>query len=442
MEHKKHHLKASDDLEHLLDVLPPDVHKELEKQESLSDLIEVVMDLGRFPEARFPNKFTYLGLDCIAWENIQYITSRISAFSMDNRAGIERTLHRISAIRNRTGEIIGLTLRVGRAIYGTIDIIRDIVEKGGNILLLGKPGVGKTTLLRETARVLSDDFFKRVIVVDTSNEIAGDGDIPHPGIGNARRMQVAKPSLQHSVMIEAVENHMPEVIIIDEIGTEQEAYASRTIAERGVQLVATAHGNTLENLLVNPTLLDLVGGITSVTLSDEEAKKRGTQKTVLERKAPPTFNTIIEIQDKNTLAIHENISYVVDLMLRGERPCPEVRVREEGKVKVVQTSNLKELISLPEEKPSFNETRTSSKEIKIFPIAISRNRLERAINNLNVPAKIVRCWDEADIILTLKSFERRETKRVKFFSERIPVYILKSNTTKQIQDLLRNYFQL
>src|SRR3989442_2470881 len=186
-----------------------------------------------------------------------------------------------------------LTLRVGRAVYGTMEIIRDVVEAGRSILLLGKPGVGKTTLLREVARVLADEMGKRVVIVDTSNEIAGDGDIPHPGIGRARRMQVATPSLQHAVMIEAVENHMPEVVVIDEIGTEQEAAAARTIAERGVQLIATAHGNTLENLMLNPTLSDLVGGIQTVTLSDEEARRRGTQKSVLERKAPPTFQTLV-----------------------------------------------------------------------------------------------------------------------------------------------------
>lgn len=446
MNYEKDKMKISDDLEELLEVLPPNIRKKLEKQEDLSDLIEVVVDLGRYPEARFPKKFVFLSLDCSTWEDIQYITSRTSVFSKDNRAGIERTLHRISAIRNRSGEIIGLTLRVGRAVYGTIDIIRDIIEKGENILLLGKPGVGKTTLLRETARVLSDDLFKRVIVVDTSNEIAGDGDVPHPGIGNSRRMQVAEPSLQHSVMIEAVENHMPEVIIVDEIGTEQEAYAARTIAERGVQLIATAHGNSLENLLVNPTLLDLIGGISSVTLSDEEAKKRGTQKTVLERKAPPTFDTVIEILDKNTLAAQENVREVVDLMLRGQSPLPEVRLREAGAVRVIQESNLEELSpqsSLSNNKEGFQQTgeKLPVKVLRIFPMAISKNRLERAINILKLPAQIVRHWDRADIILTLKNFEKRESKRIKFFSERMPVHILKSNTTRHIQEFLKEYFQ-
>jgi len=243
----------------------------------------------------------------------------VGAFGKDNRAGIERTLHRISAIRNRQGEVIGLTCRVGRAVFGTVDIVRDVIEQGKSILLLGRPGVGKTTLLREAARVLADEFKKRVVIVDTSNEIAGDGDIPHPGIGGARRMQVAVPDLQHAVMIEAVENHMPEVIVIDEIGTEAEALAARTIAERGVQLIATAHGNTLDNLLQNPTLADLTGGIQAVTLSDEEARRRGTQKTVLERKAPPTFDVIIEIQNKDRLAVHHDVASVVDRFLRGAR---------------------------------------------------------------------------------------------------------------------------
>ena len=195
--------------------------------------------------------------------DIAHVVDHIGTFGDDNRAGIERTLHRISAIRNRTGKIVGLTCRIGRAVYGTIEIIDDFVESGRSILIMGRPGIGKTTMLREAARVLADDLGKRVVVVDTSNEIAGDGDIPHPAIGKARRMQVRTPSLQHEVMIEAVENHMPQVIVIDEIGTELEAQAARTIAERGVQLIGTAHGNNLDNLMLNPTLSDLIGGIQS-----------------------------------------------------------------------------------------------------------------------------------------------------------------------------------
>src|SRR5580765_3994349 len=311
---------STDNLDLLLAVLPLPVREALDRAGHVETLVEVVLDLGRQPEARYPGHALYLDDSLVTHEDLHYVASRVGQFTRDNRAGIERTLHRISAMRNRLGEIVGLTCRVGRAIYGTVDIIRDIVESGKSILLMGKPGVGKTTLLREAARVLADDLAKRVVVVDTSNEIAGDGDVPHPGIGRARRMQVPSPDEQHAVMIEAVENHMPQVIVIDEIGTTAEALAARTIAERGVQLIATAHGNTLENLLQNPTLSDLLGGIQAVTLSDEEARRRGTQKTVLERKAPPTFDIVIEIQDKNTLVIHDNVEEIISLLLRGSAP--------------------------------------------------------------------------------------------------------------------------
>ena len=339
-------MRVTDNLAQLLEILPPALRAALEQDDSgagLTGLIEIVMDLGRVAEARFADgRAVWLREDTpITAEDIDFVTTRVGAFGKDNRAGIERTLHRISAIRNRQGKIIGLTCRIGRAVYGTIDIIRDVVESGKSILMLGKPGRGKTTKLREVARVLSDEFKKRVIIVDTSNEIAGDGDIPHPAIGRARRMQVIEPNDQHAVMIEAVENHMPEVVVIDEIGVEQEAFAARTIAERGVQLVGTAHGNSLENLLMNPTLSDLVGGIQAVTLSDEEAKKRGTQKTVLERKAPPTFEVIIEIMEVDKLAIHHDVTRTVDRMLRGGQPRPEIRVRNaSGQVEVVQKSDL------------------------------------------------------------------------------------------------------
>ena len=324
-----HEQPTTDDLELLLGTLPPHIRRPLDEADDLDDLLEIVLDLGREPEARFPAREVLLSDEEVTPEDIEYVVSRIGAFGDDNRAGIPRTLHRISAIRNRSAKVVGLTCRVGRSVLGTMDIIRDFVESGKSILILGKPGVGKTTLLREVARVLADDFRKRVIIVDTSNEIAGDGDIPHPGIGRARRMQVPTPTQQHAVMIEAVENHMPEVIVIDEIGTELEAEAARTIAERGVQLVGTAHGNSLENLMLNPTLSDLVGGIQPVTLGDEEARRRGTQKTVLERKAPPTFDVLVEMQERQRVGVHRDVSETVDAILRGQPVAVEVRFRRE-----------------------------------------------------------------------------------------------------------------
>jgi stage III sporulation protein SpoIIIAA len=318
---------STDDLELLLSALPPRVRQPLDTIEHRDELLEIVMDLGREPEARFAGREVLLSDREVTPEDLDYVVARIGDFGGDNRAGIPRTLHRISAIRNRKGMVVGLTCRVGRSVLGTMEIIRDLVESGKSILILGKPGVGKTTLLREVARVLADDFKQRVIIVDTSNEIAGDGDIPHPGIGRARRMQVPTPTQQHAVMIEAVENHMPEVIVIDEIGTELEAEAARTIAERGVQLVGTAHGNTLENLLLNPTLADLVGGIQPVTLGDEEARRRGTQKTVLERKGPPTFDVLVEMQERQRVVVHRDVAETVDAILRGQVLAVEQRWR-------------------------------------------------------------------------------------------------------------------
>ena len=325
--------KITDDLDALMQVLPPQVEQALRAANQGDDLLEIVMDLGRLPEARFVDHELTLSPKEVTQADLDFVIARISEFTGDNRAGIARTLHRISAIRNRQGKVIGLTCRVGRAVYGVIDIVEDIIKSSQSILLLGRPGVGKTTLLREAARVLSEK--RRVVVVDTSNEIGGDGDIPHPAIGRARRMQVADPALQHEVMIEAVENHMPQTIVIDEIGREQEAAAARTIAERGVQLVGTAHGNSLDNLLINPTLSDLVGGIESVTLSDEEARRRGTQKAVLERRAPPTFDVLIELQDRQRLAVHHSVAAAVDALLRGRLLQPEIRfVDDDGQLRI------------------------------------------------------------------------------------------------------------
>ena len=321
--------ESIDDLDALLAALPPEIVAAVHALPEKEALIEVVLDLGRRPEARFPDSEVMLLDREIGESDIAHVVDHIGTFGDDNRAGIERTLHRISAIRNRSGKIVGLTCRIGRAVYGTIEIIGDFVDSGKSILIMGRPGIGKTTMLREAARVLADDLGKRVVVVDTSNEIAGDGDIPHPAIGKARRMQVRTPSLQHEVMIEAVENHMPQVIVIDEIGTELEAQAARTIAERGVQLIGTAHGNNLDNLMLNPTLSDLIGGIQSVTLGDEEARRRRTQKSVLERKAPPTFDVIIEIQDRERVTVHSDVAETVDSMLRGDSVAAELRWRDE-----------------------------------------------------------------------------------------------------------------
>lgn len=332
-------MQITDDLNRLLDIVPDEIRQPLEQHPQRNNLIEIVMDLGRQPEARFPSLAEPLSQTPITKAHLNYCIERVGHFGGDNRAGIEQTLHRISALRNRSGEIIGLTLRVGRAVFGTIGIIRDLVETGQSILMLGRPGVGKTTALREIARVLADDLEKRVVIIDTSNEIAGDGDIPHPAIGRARRMQVSRPELQHQVMIEAVENHMPEVIVIDEIGTELEALAARTIAERGVQLVGTAHGNRLENLMKNPTLADLIGGIQAVTLGDDEARRRGSQKTVLERKSPPTFEIAVEMLERQRWVIHERVADSIDTLLRGREPSQQIRsVSETGEVIIERDS--------------------------------------------------------------------------------------------------------
>jgi stage III sporulation protein SpoIIIAA len=439
-------IRQTDDVELLLGVMPPQVRAAIQAEDRLDRLIEIVLDLGRAPEARFADGMAEVSSDYVSREDIDYVVSRVGRFTEDNRAGIERTLHRISAIRNRLGAVIGLTCRVGRAVFGTVDILRDVIESGSSLLLLGRPGVGKTTLLREAARVLADELSKRVIIVDTSNEIGGDGDIPHPGIGRSRRMQVPSPGRQHAVMIEAVENHMPEVIVIDEIGTEAEAHAARTIAERGVQLIATAHGNTLENILQNPTLADLVGGIQAVTLSDEEARRRRTQKTVLERKAPPTFDLMVEIQDKGRLAVHHDLARVVDAFLRGLPLDPELRIRaDDGSVEIRpgKVQSIKEEgIEQPQFKP-IAPRRIKRKIQRLFTYGVSRSRLERAIQKFRAPASVTTDIEKADIILTLKSQGKRQPKSLREAHERgVPLHTIKSNTIVQMENFLRSAFDV
>ncbi len=450
---------VTDDLDLLLDVLPPHIAAPLRNDDGHAHLLEVIMDLGRLPEARYSWKEVQLSDREVSEEDLAYVETRIGSFGEDNRAGIERTLHRISCIRNRPGRIVGLTCRVGRAVFGTIAIIKDLVESGKSILLVGRPGVGKTTMLREVARVLSDDLRKRVVVVDTSNEIAGDGDIPHPAIGRARRMQVMKPSLQHAVMIEAVENHMPEAVIIDEISTEDEARAARTIAERGVQLVGTAHGNTLENLMMNPSLTDLIGGIQSVTLSDEEARRRGTQKSVLERKAPPTFEIVVEIRSFGEVAVHGDVAKTVDQLLRGRNSQPEVRkLGADGDVQITKAAPVFEPLNRERSarEPSFREPaprepslrvvpRHEQEEepedygdapppMKVFAYGVSRSRLEAAVRGAGLNIKLLDNLDGADAMLTLRNYFRRKPQVLRDAEAMgVPVYVLKSHAALQIE---------
>ncbi|MCE7927099.1 MAG: AAA family ATPase [Chloroflexi bacterium CFX7] len=460
---------VTDDLDLLLDALPPNIGEELRDESRRDGLLEVVMDLGRLPEARYPGREVVLSRDEVTEEDLLYVIERIGAFGDDNRAGIERTLHRISCIRNRRGKIVGLTCRIGRAVYGTIRVIEDLVHGGKSILLLGRPGVGKTTMLREVARVLADDANKRVIIVDTSNEIGGDGDIPHPAIGGARRMQVATPAMQHAVMIEAVENHMPEVIVIDEIGTELEAAAARTIAERGVQLVGTAHGNSLENLMLNPTLADLIGGIQSVTLGDEEARRRGTQKSILERKAPPTFDVVVEIQNWWKVALHEDVAATVDAMLRGFAAPPEVRqLTGEGRIEVVEeveeerwdapsparrgrggpAPTLELGLAAPGQRNGHPARESAGRRgpspaagperiARIYPFGVSRSRLEQAIRASGATVEIVQDVREADAVVTMRSYYRRKPPSIREAEERsLPIFVIKSNTAYQMEQVL------
>ena len=525
--------ETTDDLDALMESLPPEICERLRGLANRTDLLEVVMDLGRRPQARFTTGEEDLLDREITEADIAYVIDHIGVFGDDNRAGIERTLHRISAIRNRSGKVVGLTCRIGRAVFGTIDIIRDTVESGQSVLLLGRPGVGKTTMLREVARVLADDLGKRVIVVDTSNEIAGDGDIPHPGIGDARRMQVRTPTEQHSVMIEAVENHMPEVIVIDEIGTELETGAARTIAERGVQLVGTAHGNTLDNLMLNPTLSDLIGGIQPVTLGDEEARRRGTQKTVLERKAPPTFDVLVEIVERDNLIVHRNVAETVDAILRGHMVPPESRYRDDaGELKAVTKYDYR-ISETPAGTPVFapieptggfgafgrggragggggryerglrplpggesdgggrnqrtlpgeriagvtaSPDRSPRRELEqalaemgdaaavdrpigaqrpasgrvqnarpmsVFAFGVSRKRLEQAVRELGVPVNVARELDEADAVVTLRNYYKRKPAALRDAeSNGVPIYVLKTNTVVQMENMLASLFDL
>ncbi len=493
----KNELRITDDLDALFSVLPESVVTSIKRIGRFNELIEVVMDLGRAPESRYAavqNAEQILRNEEVTQEDIEYVLQRISTFDDDNRAGIARTLHRISAIKNRHDTVVGLTCRVGRAVYGTIGIIEDIITSGKSILLLGRPGIGKTTMLREAARVLAETM--RVVIVDTSNEIGGDGDIPHPAIGRARRMQVAAPSRQHEVMIEAVENHNPQVIVIDEIGRLQEAEAARTIAERGVQLIGTAHGQTLENLMANPTLSDLVGGIESVTLSDEEARRRGTQKTVLERRAPPTFDVLIEIQERQRLLIHNDVSDAVDRILRGKQTQTELRsYNAEGSVQIEKARVEKEkprvsapasshgefpLVAygnsrLPRQHGTYEResaavpppdgsladfemrreageeanlnfpatARESQKTLQLYSFGIPRNRMQQAVRELGVPADLVDSLEDADVMITSKAYYRQRPKAISEAEHlNIPIYVLRSNSVTQMENCLVEIFSL
>lgn len=434
---RKHAGGEGDDTLLLVATLPAAWQASLH-QLALDHLLEVVMDLGRLPEARFPGRVVRLSDRPVSQEELNQVTALVGEFGEDNRAGIERTLHRISAIRNRKGQIVGLTLRVGRAVFGSIELLRDLIEGGQSMLILGRPGVGKTTKLRELARVLADDLHKRVIVIDTSNEIAGDGDIPHAGIGDARRMQVPRPEQQHAVMIEAVENHMPEAIVIDEIGTEAEALAARTIAERGVQLIGTAHGNALENLIKNPTLSDLVGGVQVVTLGDEEARRRRTTKTVSERRAPPTFEIVVEMIDRNELTVHRDTATAVDAILRGF-PAPGEH-REQGADGQIHVREQEPATSSAYPAPDYEPPREGP--LRIYPYALSRDLLERVIRSLHLDARCVGDPDQADVILALRS--RGDDPRLKRMAEGNGrrLHFIKRNTANEMRRCVERIFQV
>ena len=441
------------DLNSLFEKIPSKITNRINSLNKDNELLEIVLDIGRNPEARFINQ-SYIFDEEITEDDLQSVIEKIGSFGNDNRAGIERTLHRISAIRNRNEKIIGLTLRVGRAIYGTIRIVEDLIMSGKSILLLGKPGVGKTTMLRDVARLLANNADKRVIVVDTSNEIAGDGDIPHPGIGRARRMPVKSSIEQYSVMIEAVENHMPEVIVIDEIGTEMDANAARTIAERGVQLIATAHGNSLDNLIMNPTLSDLIGGIESVTLGDIEARKRKTRKTVLERRSPPTFDIVIEIENWNQVNVHENVSESVDDALQGKPITLQSRIiTEQGEISQntsVRTNYLDEtshkstsnLISVkPELTPNLSIPKSENPDqndiTRILPYGVSKSLLNKIINTKSLPIVLTDDLDNSDLLLTTKAYYRKKTRRLTVAENNgKTIYVLRKNSIRQVEQFI------
>ena len=465
--------RITDDLDRLLEVLPEAVRQALAPPEAREQLLEVVLDLGRVPEARYPGRAVGLGDAVVERADLAAVVEQLGAFGGDNRAGIERTLHRISAIRNRTGTIVGLTCRVGRAVFGTVAMVRDLMDSGQSLLLMGRPGVGKTTALREIARVLADELGKRVVVIDTSNEIAGDGDIPHPAIGRARRMQVARPELQHQVMIEAVENHMPEVIVIDEIGTELEAQAARTIAERGVMLVATAHGNELANLVKNPTLSDLVGGIESVTLGDEEARRRRSQKTVLERAAEPTFPLAVEMHTRNRWLVHRDVARTVDLLLRGQLPRPQVRELDgDGRLHLQEPSPpqalvrpeplqgsrpplprrprdlapvpLPDPVAAPEPEPAPDEAQAGAPQspLLLYGVGVSALLLEQAIRSRRLPVQCVETVEEADVVLALRQHLGQQPElRRRAQQAGVPILVIKADTLPQVQRGLERLLQ-